>query len=332
VKQARQEVVREEQKKAASASRRRSRPGAKSRERARRKGEAGRHVRAAGSTELPELSLLDDAPPRAGGVLPPKRSKAMSRLVELKLRDFGVEAEVVEVHPGPVITALRAEARAGREGGADLAPRQGPRPRIVRGQRARVSRSFRASRRWGPRSERDARDRHARRDHQVEGIRRHGLAAALVLGKDIGATRWSPISRACRTCWWRHHGLGQVHGRQCDGAVAALQVVRRAGRLIMIDRRCWNSRCTRAIPHLLAPVVTDMKQAANALRWCVAEMERRYQLMGARRRAQPRGLQPQGQGGSGQGQADARPDRDERLPPEATWSLCRSSSRCRTSS
>ena len=52
-------------------------------------------------------------------------------------------------------------------------------------------------------------------------------------------------------------------------------------RLIMIDPKMLELSVYEGIPHLLAPVVTDMKQAANALRWCVAEMERRYQLMAA---------------------------------------------------
>jgi hypothetical protein len=66
--------------------------------------------------------------------------------------------------------------------------------------------------------------------------------------------------------------------------------------MIMIDPKMLELSVYEGIPHLLSPVVTDMKQAANALRWCVAEMERRYQLMSALGRAQHRRLQPQGQG------------------------------------
>ena len=62
------------------------------------------------STELPALSLLDDPPPHEGGYSA-EALEAMSRLVELKLADFGVEAEVVAVHPGPGRDALRAQAR-----------------------------------------------------------------------------------------------------------------------------------------------------------------------------------------------------------------------------
>ena len=80
--------------------------------------------------ELPALSLLDDPPARQAGYSA-EALEAMSRLVELKLRDFDVEAEVVEVHPGPVITRFGAPG-AGRQGQPDLQPRQGPRARCLR--------------------------------------------------------------------------------------------------------------------------------------------------------------------------------------------------------
>ena len=67
-------------------------------------------------------------------------------------------------------------------------------------------------------------------------------------------------------------------------------------RLIMIDPKMLELSVYEGIPHLLAPVVTDMKHAANALRWCVAEMERRYQLMAALGVRNIVGLQPQGEG------------------------------------
>ncbi len=105
VKQARQEVVRVEQKKAAERKPPKIEapaPKVEKSERVEKEKQAALFERP-GSTELPELLLLDDAPPRAGGYSAEAR-EAMSRLVELKLRDFGVEAEVVEVHPGPVIT------------------------------------------------------------------------------------------------------------------------------------------------------------------------------------------------------------------------------------
>jgi DNA segregation ATPase FtsK/SpoIIIE, S-DNA-T family len=114
VKQARQEVVREEQKKAADRKPPRIEapaPKVEKSERVEKEKQVALFERP-GSTELPELSLLDDAPTRAGGYSA-EALEAMSRLVELKLRDFGVEAEVVEVHPGPVITRFELRPAPG---------------------------------------------------------------------------------------------------------------------------------------------------------------------------------------------------------------------------
>ena len=69
-------------------------------------------------------------------------------------------------------------------------------------------------------------------------------------------------------------------------------------RLILIDPKMLELSVYEGIPHLLAPVVTDMKLAANALNWCVGEMERRYRLMSHARRAQPRRLQREGHRGA----------------------------------
>ena len=69
--------------------------------------------------------------------------------------------------------------------------------------------------------------------------------------------------------------------------------------MLMIDPKMLELSVYQGIPHLLAPVVTDMKEAANGLRWCVAEMERRYKLMSRGRRAQPGRLQQEGQGRAG---------------------------------
>jgi S-DNA-T family DNA segregation ATPase FtsK/SpoIIIE len=114
VKQARQEVVREEQKKAAERKPPKIElptPKVEKSERVEKEKQVSMFEKP-GSTELPALSLLDDAPPRQGGYSP-EALEAMSRLVELKLRDFGVEAEVVEVHPGPVITRFELRPAPG---------------------------------------------------------------------------------------------------------------------------------------------------------------------------------------------------------------------------
>ena len=77
-------------------------------------------------------------------------------------------------------------------------------------------------------------------------------------------------------------------------------------RLILVDPKMLELSVYEGIPHLLAPVVTDMKLAGNALNWCVGEMERRYQLMSPARRAQPRRLQREGRRGEEGRQAARR--------------------------
>jgi hypothetical protein len=96
--------------------------------------------------------------------------EAMSRLVEIKLRDFGVEAEVVAVQPGPVITRFELRPAAGRQGQPDQQSVQGSGPRAIRHQRAcGGNHSRQVGHRPGD-SEREARDRHAGRDHQVQAL------------------------------------------------------------------------------------------------------------------------------------------------------------------
>ena len=83
-------------------------------------------------------------------------------------------------------------------------------------------------------------------------------------------------------------------------------------RLILIDPKMLEMSVYEGIPHLLCPVVTDMKQAANALNWCVGEMERRYKLMSKLGRAQPRRLQQEDCRGR-----RARRDADQPVQPDA---------------
>ena len=114
VKQAREVVVREEQKKVAERKPPKIEapaPKVEKSERVEKEKQVALFERT-GSSALPALSLLDDPPARVGGYSA-EALEAMSRLVELKLRDFGVEAEVVEVHPGPVITRFELRPAPG---------------------------------------------------------------------------------------------------------------------------------------------------------------------------------------------------------------------------
>ena len=145
----------------------------------------------------------------------------------------------------------------------------------------------------------------------------------IALGKDItGKPMVADLAQDAAPARRRHHRLGQVGRHQRDDPVAALQGTPREVRLILIDPKMLELSIYEGIPHLLAPVVTDMRQAGAALNWCVAEMERRYKLMCALG-AQPRRLQPEG----------ARGDREEAsrssIPSRSRPTIPRPSSRCR---
>lgn len=283
VKEARAEVIREEKKRVASRPPPKIEPAAPKVEKSERV-EKERQValfEAPASTELPPLSLLDDPPPKQQGYSA-EALEAMSRLVELKLRDFGVEAEVVAVNPGPVITRFELSLGTGVKVSQitnlakDLA-------RALSAISVRVVEVIPGKSTVGleiPNEKREI----VTLGEIIKSKAYDEMASplALVLGKDIsGGPVCADLARM------PHLLVGGTTGSGKSTAVNAmvLSLLYKASaehvRMIMIDPKMLELSVYEGIPHLLAPVVTDMKEAANALRWCVAEMERRYQLMAA---------------------------------------------------
>jgi DNA segregation ATPase FtsK/SpoIIIE, S-DNA-T family len=233
------------------------------------------------SGELPPLQLLDDPPKRESGYSQ-EALEAMSRLVELKLKDFGVEVEVVAVQPGPVVTRF------------EMRPAPGVKVSQITGLAKDLARSLSAI--------------SVRVVEVIPGKSVMGLEIpnekreivtlgeiiksksydevqsplALALGKDIGG---APVTADLAKM--PHLLVAGTTGSGKSVAINAMilsllyKSTAEHVRLIMIDPKMLELSVYEGIPHLLAPVVTDMKHAANALRWCVAEMERRYQLMAA---------------------------------------------------
>jgi DNA segregation ATPase FtsK/SpoIIIE, S-DNA-T family len=229
--------------------------------------------------EIPPLGLLDDPPPKVGGYSD-EALEAMSRLVELKLRDFGVEVEVVAVHPGPVVTRF------------ELAPAPGVKVSQISNLAKDLARALSAIA--------------VRVVEVIPGKPTVGLEIpnetrelvtlgeilasraydemksplALALGKDIGGL---PV--VADLARMPHLLIAGTTGSGKSVAINAmvLSLLYKAPpdqvRLIMVDPKMLELSVYEGIPHLLAPVVTDMKEAANALRWSVGEMERRYRLM-----------------------------------------------------
>ena len=231
--------------------------------------------------ELPPLSLLDEAPEQGPGYSE-ETLEVLSRQVELKLKDFRIEAKVVGVYPGPVITRFELELAAGVRGsqvssldkdiarglsvvsvrvvdvipGKDVIGLEIPNTRKQTVYLSEILRSDKYDQTKSP--------------------------LALALGKDIGGR-----PAVADLAKMPHLLVAGTTGSGKSVAVNAmvLSLLYKASakdvRMIMIDPKMLELSVYEGIPHLLAPVVTDMKEAANALRWCVAEMERRYKLMAA---------------------------------------------------
>ncbi|MEL6870589.1 MAG: DNA translocase FtsK 4TM domain-containing protein [Pseudomonadota bacterium] len=231
--------------------------------------------------ELPPLSLLDDPPPQEGGYSEESLEK-MSRLVEIKLKDFGISVEVVAVQPGPIITRFELEPAAGVKSSqiSNLAKDLARSLSVIAVRVVEVIPGRSVIGLEIPNEKRELVTL-----GEILRSRAYDESASpltLALGKDIGGG--SQIADLGRM---PHLLIAGTTGSGKSVAINAmvLSLLYKATpdevRLIMIDPKMLELSVYEGIPHLLAPVVTDMKEAGNALRWCVAEMERRYKLMAA---------------------------------------------------
>ncbi len=231
--------------------------------------------------ELPPLSLLDDPPPHKP-LYAPEALEAMSRLVEIKLRDFGVEAEVVAVQPGPVVTRFELRPAPGVKASQitvlakDLA-------RALSVMSVRVVEVIPGKSVMGLEIANEKRELvtlgEIIRSKAYDDV---ASPLALALGKDIaGQAMVADLAKMPHLLIAGTTGSGKSVGINAMVLSLLYKATAEHVRLIMIDPKMLELSVYEGIPHLLAPVVTDMKQAANALRWSVAEMERRYQLMSA---------------------------------------------------
>ncbi len=281
-RQARKEVVEVEQKKATTRAKPRIEVPAPVVERSERV-EKERQVPLfdAKAGELPPLQLLDD-PPAQEASYSPEALEAMSRLVELKLKDFGVEVEVVAVQPGPVVTRYEMRPAPGVKV-SQISSLAKDLARSLSAISVRVVEVIPGKSVMGleiPNERREV----VTLGEIIKSKAYDDISSplALALGKDIGgAPVVADLQRMPHLLIAGTTGSGKSVG--INAMVLSLLYKSTADnvRLIMIDPKMLELSVYEGIPHLLAPVVTDMKHAANALRWCVAEMERRYQLMAA---------------------------------------------------
>ncbi|MEP7248117.1 MAG: DNA translocase FtsK 4TM domain-containing protein, partial [Gammaproteobacteria bacterium] len=282
-KQARMEVVKVEQKKAATRAPPRIEPPAQIVQKSDRV-EKERQVplfEAPKDGELPPLSILDDPPPHEPSYSS-EALEALSRLVEMKLKDFGIEVEVVAVQPGPVVTRFELRPAAGVKASAitslakDLA-------RALSVLSVRVVEVIPGKNVMGLEIANEKREIVTLGEIlRSKAYDEMNSPLALALGKDIGGQPMvADLTKMPHLLIAGTTGSGKSVGINAMVLSLLYKSTAEHVRMIMIDPKMLELSVYEGIPHLLAPVVTDMKQAANALRWCVVEMDRRYRLMSA---------------------------------------------------
>ncbi len=230
-------------------------------------------------SSLPPLHLLDEANNTVE--LPSNETLDFtSRLIERKLADFGIEIKVLSAQPGPVITRFELEPAAGVKGSQitnlarDLA-------RALSVVSVRVVETIPGKSCMGL---------------EIPNAKRQTVFLSEIMGSQVYADMHSPIAIAmgkdiagkpvvADLAKMPHVLVAGTTGSGKSVAINALilsflyKAEASKVRMILIDPKMLELSVYEGIPHLLAPVVTDMRQAANALNWCVAEMERRYKLM-----------------------------------------------------
>ena len=230
-------------------------------------------------SRLPQVDLLDEVQSRQDSV-DAETIEFTSRLIEKKLRDFGVEVKVLAAAPGPVVTRYEIEPATGVKGSQivnlakDLA--RSLSMVSIRVVETIPGKNFMAL-------ELPNAKRQSIRLSEILGSSVYNEAKSMLtmgLGKDIGGNPIvADLAKMPHVLVAGTTGSGKSVGINAMILSLLYKAEARDVRLLMIDPKMLEMSVYEGIPHLLAPVVTDMRQAAHGLNWCVFEMERRYKLM-----------------------------------------------------
>jgi len=230
-------------------------------------------------SELPPLSLLDDSPSQIDSISG-DTLEFTSRLIERKLKDFGVEVKVIAAYPGPVITRYEIEPALGVKG-SQIVNLSKDLNRALGTQALRVVETIPGKTCMGlevPNPKRQMISLSEILSSQVYNSSQSLLT--LALGKDIsGHAMVADLAKMPHMLVAGTTGSGKSVGINAMILSLLFKAKPDEVRLILIDPKMLEMAMYEDIPHLLTPVVTDMKQASNALQWAVKEMDRRYKLM-----------------------------------------------------
>ena len=230
-------------------------------------------------SRLPQVDLLDGPLVRQDTVAP-ETLEMTSRMIEKKLKDFGVEVRVVAASPGPVITRYEIEPATGVKGSQVLNLAKDLARSLslvsIRVVETIPGKNFMAL-------ELPNAKRQSIRLSEILGSDIYNEAKSMLtmgLGKDIvGNPVVADLAKMPHVLVAGTTGSGKSVGINAMILSLLYKAEARDVRLLMIDPKMLEMSVYEGIPHLLAPVVTDMRQAAHGLNWCVGEMEKRYKLM-----------------------------------------------------
>ena len=228
---------------------------------------------------IPSIDLLDDAE-HSQSKMSKEALQQMAQNVESKLTDFAISAKVVGICPGPIVTRFELQLAPGLKV-SKLSGLSKDLARSLSATSVRIVDVIPGKSVVGLEIPNDKRDIVRLKEVlKTKTFMKSRSPLVIALGKDVaGHAEMTDLSKMPHLLVAGTTGSGKSVGVNAMLISMLLKATPDELRLIMIDPKMLELSVYEGIPHLLTPVVTDMKEAANALRWCVKEMDRRYKLM-----------------------------------------------------